>query len=82
MIYLKNYDKTNRFKQGKKGEACLTAKWPNRLGLAPVWQGMLEISTHLLAQASVTTVGRVQVKHHSPGLASMIIISRIYYSKY
>ena len=39
----------------------------------------LEISARPLAQASVKTVGRVQITDHSPGLASTIIISRIYY---
>ena len=42
----------------------------------------LEISARPLAQASVKTVGRVQVTDHSPGLASTILISGIYYSKY
>ncbi len=41
----------------------------------------LEISARPLAQASVKTVGRVQFTEHSPGLASTIFISRIYYSK-
>ena len=42
----------------------------------------LEISARLLAQASVKTVGRVQVTGYSPGLASTIIISRRYHSKH
>ena len=42
----------------------------------------LEISARLLTQASVKTVGQVQVTDHLPGLASTVIISRIYYSKY
>ncbi len=32
----------------------------------------LEISARPLAQASVKTVGRVQINYHSPGLASTI----------
>ena len=42
----------------------------------------LKINARPLAQASVKAVERVQVTDHSPGLASTIITSRIYYSTY
>ena len=43
----------------------------------------LEINARPLAQASIKTVGQVQVTDHSPGLESTMVISRIYYnSKY
>ena len=46
------------------------------------WYPGLDISAHALDQASVQTVRQVQVVDHLPSLGSMIIISRIYYSKY